>query len=272
MPDQTRNLNSVPDFTGTLDSNDRIIMTDNKASLKALTAANLGKAMIEGYTGSSLAGASQSVKSAIDALNSNTLQGSRGANKNPDAYTAIGYYYNSGYEITLTGLPTKTGYLYVLPLSDVSGYVKQIFMPYNSNNMAIRTQYNDGSGAKWTDWELLPERAEITALNNKHAHAAINGTVSSQVSSSSVVQGNRYGDIFIVCGYIIITSAMVRSDVIATFDSLPSTFNGNYFSAAICTDGTPANICLRTNTKVLDADSAIPAGKTIVFQLVGLLR
>lgn len=71
MPDQTRNLNSVTDFAGTLDSNDRIIMTDNKASLKALTTAILGKAMIEGYTGSSLAGSSQSVKSAIDTLNSN---------------------------------------------------------------------------------------------------------------------------------------------------------------------------------------------------------
>ena len=71
MPDQTRNLNSVTDFAGTLDSNDRIIMTDNKASLKALTTAILGKAMIEGYTGSSLAGSSQSVKSAIDNLNSN---------------------------------------------------------------------------------------------------------------------------------------------------------------------------------------------------------
>ncbi len=70
MPDQTRNLNSVTDFAGTLDSNDRIIMTDNKASLKALTTAILGKAIIEGYTGSSLAGASQSVKSAIDSLNS----------------------------------------------------------------------------------------------------------------------------------------------------------------------------------------------------------
>lgn len=70
MPDQTRNLNSVTDFTGTLDSNDRIIMTDNKASLKALTTAILGKAIVEGYTGSSLAGSSQSVKSAIDGLNS----------------------------------------------------------------------------------------------------------------------------------------------------------------------------------------------------------
>ena len=39
---------------------------------RRITLANLAKAIVESYTGSSLAGSSQSVKSAIDSLNSNT--------------------------------------------------------------------------------------------------------------------------------------------------------------------------------------------------------
>ena len=41
---------------------------------RRVTVANLAKAIIESYTGSSLAGSSQSVKSAIDSLNSKNIQ------------------------------------------------------------------------------------------------------------------------------------------------------------------------------------------------------
>lgn len=69
---------------GTLTVSDyiRVVGSDN-ASYKQLVS-DVAKKIIENYTGSSLAGSSQSVKSALDALNSNTKFGTTAAG---DAFT-----------------------------------------------------------------------------------------------------------------------------------------------------------------------------------------
>ena len=58
--------------TGNLSSND-FFGVDNGSTVNKIDYNALAKAIIEQYTGSSLAGSAQSVKAALDALNSNSL-------------------------------------------------------------------------------------------------------------------------------------------------------------------------------------------------------
>lgn len=164
MPDQTRNLNSVTDFAGTLDSNDRIIMTHNKASLKALTTAILGKAMIEGYTGSSLAGSSQSVKDAIDSLNSKLFK-QLGANLSDEVFNALtadGLYV--GY-IPTTSCPCKQQWAYI-NVKSLSANANDVIQEVVGITSAITCTRMKSSGT-WGNWVLAPTRAEVDALNRK---------------------------------------------------------------------------------------------------------
>lgn len=56
---------------------------------RRVTVANLAKAIIESYTGSSLAGSNQSIKAALDLLNSKTKTiGGGGSNNNTIVFTA----------------------------------------------------------------------------------------------------------------------------------------------------------------------------------------
>lgn len=161
MPDQTRNLNSVTDFTGTLDSNDRIIMTDNKASLKALTTAILGKAMIEGYTGSSLAGSSQSVKSAIDGLNSKTDLVLRYTSGGIDGNTCADGCIVSSAVSGHSNLAKNDERCVVITYTLVSN-VRKIQTQYTMTDIYRRTL----GGSGWTSWERLPSREEVDELNS----------------------------------------------------------------------------------------------------------
>lgn len=179
MPDQTRNLNSVTDFTGTLDSNDRIIMTDNKASLKALTTAILGKAMIEGYTGSSLAGSSQSVKSAIDGLNSElTLTGGYNYAESFSSAEILGSkldallnaqssYVIGCYRLSCTASfgVFQNGYDYYVQMTRANSlnFVMAEFTPIDNALIKILGKRRTEG---WS-FELAPSRTEINTLNSK---------------------------------------------------------------------------------------------------------
>ena len=205
MPDQTRNLNSVTDFAGTLDSNDRIIMTDNKASLKALTTAILGKAIIEGYTGSSLAGASRSVKAAVDSLDSklSPLLGydqKAGLTDLNNAKAAGTYVYMS----SCANIPSGNyGYVQVIPSNSAgTGMVYQIAVD-RLNNMFIR--YSDGN--TWGAWEILNGKTSILdsavltpatgitiTSNGRYSHKCNNVatiTFSVKKTDESAFSGNR---------------------------------------------------------------------------------
>ena len=86
----------------------RVVGTDN-VSYKQLVS-DVAKKIIENYTGSSLAGSSQSVKSALDALNSKSV---KGANK---SYTvtvsAGGYTFLTDYETLGIDADRIVGYIY----------------------------------------------------------------------------------------------------------------------------------------------------------------
>lgn len=176
MPDQTRNLNSVTDFAGTLDSNDRIIMTDNKASLKALTTAILGKAIIEGYTGSSLAGSSQSVKSAIDTLNSNLPYVGTGTIASAIA-SKVTAGVNHGFFLAKNDLAdAPSGAYYKIEYIRVTGtsnvYVKAYANHAADNTYEAMFDYTNVTSLSGL-WTKCPTRAEVDALNSKPTVSAI---------------------------------------------------------------------------------------------------
>lgn len=58
-----------------ISNSDFVRAVTSAGASRRITVANLAKQIVEGYAGSSLAGSSQSVKSAIDSLNSKSLVG-----------------------------------------------------------------------------------------------------------------------------------------------------------------------------------------------------
>ena len=114
----------------------RVVGSDNEAYKQLVS--DVAKKIIEDYTGSSLAGSSQSVKSALDTLNSNTIKTSTTLTKSTsvDNFEYYTYKYGSlftGYiifrasndiadngEIVSAGVPTLIGAIQ-LPITCVAG-------------------------------------------------------------------------------------------------------------------------------------------------------
>ena len=71
------NINTKPTVT-TIDNNDQIFISDDGVALKKISYTDLAKAIIEQYNASQLAGSAQSVKSALDALNSKSVGNNAG--------------------------------------------------------------------------------------------------------------------------------------------------------------------------------------------------
>lgn len=70
----TQNINAVTDLQS-IDGNDSILVSDSNTSLGKINYNKLAKAIIESYTGSSLAGQSVSIQQAFSTLNSNMDNG-----------------------------------------------------------------------------------------------------------------------------------------------------------------------------------------------------
>ena len=90
----------------------RVVGSDN-ASYKQLVS-DVAKKIIENYTGSSLAGSSQSVKSALDALNSKWLSVSSGSMK---SITSSGVYYVTN---GVSDKPTASGGMLAIAFGNAS--------------------------------------------------------------------------------------------------------------------------------------------------------
>ena len=68
---QTTDINTKPTVTA-IDSNDQIYISDGGTALKKISYTNLAKAIIEQYNASQLAGATKTIQTAFNELNSNT--------------------------------------------------------------------------------------------------------------------------------------------------------------------------------------------------------
>lgn len=134
----------------------RVVGSDNN-SYKQLVS-DVAKKIIENYTGSSLAGSSQSVKSALDTLNSKMLASLGTAiptNANLNDYLSPGRYY-AGNISGIANLPTTTNItaldMIVFPRASSSRIWQLCFVYYSTPKVYIRAQ---SSASEFTAWIQL---------------------------------------------------------------------------------------------------------------------
>lgn len=168
------NINTKPTVT-TIDNNDQIFISDDGVALKKINYTDLAKAIIEQYNASQLAGSAQSVKSALDVLNSNM---------NNFPYSGKRLHYYGSENVTISEIPYEWAlakgsdspdganfwYFHTFVYSvDSSGYItngRQIAYGYQQSK---KYDIYDRccTGGTWSDWVKRPTRNEINALNSK---------------------------------------------------------------------------------------------------------
>lgn len=122
----------------------RVVGSDN-VSYKQLVS-DVAKKIIENYTGSTLAGSAQSVKSAVDSLNSKTTDfGSSVTNLDTMLTTGWGYTNNA------TGVPSGAPNGFVICCKVSPNLAIQFYNPYNTANFFVR-QYISNA---WLSWRQI---------------------------------------------------------------------------------------------------------------------
>ena len=139
--------------SGSLTSSDKFVL-DNGTNVMKIDYNALAKAIIEQYTGSTLAGSAQSVKAALDALNSKTLASlgtSIPVNSNLNGYTSPGRYY-AGDTTGITNVPVANATaidLLVFPRASAGRTWQICFIYRTSPSVYIRAMK---SASEFTDW------------------------------------------------------------------------------------------------------------------------
>lgn len=140
----------------TITQSDLIRAVTAAGASRRITVANLAKAIIENYTGSSLAGSSQSVKAALDSLNSKLLVGvgvSIPENSDLNDFKTPGIYRISGTSVasSTANIPkSQAGKLIVMNTSNAN-YIIQEYQPYNAINEVYRRRHTDS----WSVWYVF---------------------------------------------------------------------------------------------------------------------
>ena len=139
----------------------RLVGTDDHSYKSSV--GDLAKCVLEECNVSSLAGATQTPKSAIDTLNSNKFGSLLPAAdaKDCDNIKTIGVHYAASFTHSPSGV-SSTGYLFVYPHSSNDKYIKQAYTPYATDVFYIRT-CNNGT---WTTWTKIADQTDIDALNS----------------------------------------------------------------------------------------------------------
>ena len=128
------------------------LVTSAGASVKA-TAANLAKYVIETYNGSSVAGSSQSVKDALDSLNSKNLQNPQILTSSNDmnTLTTPGVYYTQNTDMP-TNAPVQDAYnSAIIVIKARSIDVLQFYFCNNKGILYYRSQF----GSSWRAWQKI---------------------------------------------------------------------------------------------------------------------
>ena len=173
-------------------STDQLVMVDGAASpvvTKRIDYNVLAKAIIEQYASSSLAGANQSVKTAIDALNSKSYWLSNtGTSSSGDLndFVETGTYYFNVQGTTAEHFPVvDSGKLIVELRIDSYKYKKQTFYPANGNGVVYTRNYNDGVFTEWATGSnkltLMSDVSNISASSTNNS-----------VAISFIASGVRY--------------------------------------------------------------------------------
>lgn len=149
--------------TAVADSSSSTGFTSKKSTLARLATYILNK-----FTGLSLAGSSQTVKSALDSLNSNKADLYSGtsltsSNNLDNVKTAGNYRISNASSIPQNAPENSRGRMYVYDgmLSGDPNTLFQKYITYPSG--VVYTRYYRSSTSAWTAWEKQPTRAEMDA-------------------------------------------------------------------------------------------------------------
>ena len=160
--------------TDTMVNDDILAGTDvSTGNDRKFTLANLAAWLLNKFNGLSLAGSNQTVKSALDSLNSNTYSLLIGtaitSGADLDAYTTAGNFYSASSTITnsLSNAPFN-GYGFKMHVEYINsnGTILQTIASGHTPSQHYERRGQRASGA-WTfsDWEEQPTRAEMDALS-----------------------------------------------------------------------------------------------------------
>ena len=149
-------ISNLSNKSGNPTSNDYLVLDDGTTVTK-IDYNKLAKAIIENYAASTLAGSAQSVKAALDSLNSNCL-GIRGQigslpTSNIDSFAEAeiyGVFWLNVTDSTISGdkpPSSNSGVLFCLRQS--IGVCRQLFL---SNNGTVKGRYYLYSNQTWTSW------------------------------------------------------------------------------------------------------------------------
>lgn len=154
--------------TDNMATDDILAGTDVSASAdKKFSLANLANWFLNKFTGLSLAGSQQTVKSALDSLNSNLIVPPTAArisvNSDLNDYKTEGVFgvASDSDAATIANIPRNaSGKLIVLIRGVNRNYATQYYITTSGIYLCYIRNYNNGT---WTDWELQPRRVEMDA-------------------------------------------------------------------------------------------------------------
>lgn len=224
---------------------------------------DLGEYIINRAT-ASLAGSTQTLASAISALNSNISRSQIAQNSNLNSYTSGGsqrYYKGTGIG-TMTNRPpeeTNVNFPFALDVINVDGYDKQIlhvYTPDGSIRMYERIQYYGNGNKVYASWFLKPAQTVVVGSN------AI--TTTHTISSAVVLKIGR-----LVVANVDITAT---SDIAAwsNFFTIKNTNLASNVYGHLYTDGhTESALCSQYGQ--VQGSRAISNGSHALVTLVGVL-
>lgn len=192
-------IHELPDVTAI--GSGGYFATDNGSQTTKIDYDKLAKAIIEQYSGSTLAGSAQSVKAALDGLaDGSTLLSYADAtaissDDDLDSYTEPGLLYAGSNTIasSLSNSPVSVAFKLEVEASTggtgsvATGRIQRLY-PWNNLDVYQR-RYSVSSG--WAAWEKLPTRAEIDTLNNKLD--VVTPKVIAAISDLSTIQPGEQG-------------------------------------------------------------------------------
>ena len=265
---QTTDINTKPTVTA-IDSNDQIYISDGGTALKKISYTNLAKAIIEQYNASQLAGATKTIQTAINDLNSNpytTLHRypPTGWSETADLVTEIQRYW--------TSFPNIKLYACVLALNNV-GEVSLLVYRNGNYGTVIANCFAWGESVVLKNmngtWSKYDVQAEINTLNSKVLNQTVvtgsNAVTTTHTISSAVVL--KIGRL--VVANIDITAT---SDIAAwsNFFTIKNTNLASNIYGHLYTDGYTETVLCSQYGQV-QGSRAISNGRHALVTLVGVL-
>lgn len=191
MADQ--NITELPVKTSSgMTSSDYMLGIDSAEGYQMLIK-DLGDYIIRNVQVNTIAGANQTLKSALDTLNSKSFKSDlpSTSERNCDTLKQIGLHYAPAWTGTPSGV-SQTGYLFCYPHETNANYIKQAYMPYDIDAMFIRT-CNDGTWSTWTKIAFRKDSVEmIPSGYNNYFQLGYNTSASNQLAVKNTINGTVY--------------------------------------------------------------------------------